>query len=172
MEHRNREETVFHEIPPLFDGQSRVLVLGSIPSPKSREQGFYYGHPRNRFWSVMAAVLGEPFPETVEARREMMLRRHIAMWDVLASCRICGASDLSIRDAEPNDLDTVLRRAPIEAVFTTGKKAGTLYERFDRYGLPHICLPSTSPANAAMKEADLVRAYGVIAERLRGQAPE
>ena len=96
--------TVTHEIQPVFDSRSRVLLLGTMPSPSSREQGFYYGHPQNRFWRVIAAIFDEPAPRTIEEKRDMLLRHPIALWDVLASCEIEGASDASIRDAQPNDL--------------------------------------------------------------------
>ena len=106
-------DTVFHELPPVFDKESRILVLGTIPSPKSREQGFYYGHPRNRFWKMMALVFEEPMPETVEERRTMALRNHVAIWDVLASCTIRGAEDASIRDVAVSytHLDVYKRQA-------------------------------------------------------------
>ena len=114
---------IVHSIPPTFDERSRVLVLGTMPSPASRELGFNYGHPRNRFWSVMAQLAGEPLPATNERKRDFCLRHHIALWDVLAECRIEGASDASIRDAVPNKLTDITRAAPIEAVFCTGAKS-------------------------------------------------
>ena len=157
-------EHVFHTIPPLFDERSRVLILGSFPSPKSREVGFYYGHPQNRFWKTLAAVLGEPFPADVPARREMCLRRGIALWDVAAECDITGASDASMRSVVPNDYSVILSACDIRAVFTTGKLAGRLYERFT--GRRAVCLPSTSPANRAVSDEQLIRAYSAIAEIL------
>ena len=159
---------VTHQFGPCYDQRSRVLILGSIPSPKSREQGFYYGHPRNRFWRVMADVLGEPFPETVEARKAFLLRNRIALWDVLASCRIRGADDSSIREPIPNDLGLILQEAPIEAVFTTGKKAKELYDRMcrDRWGIEAFNLPSTSPANCACSYEKLLAEYGRVVEYL------
>ncbi|MCD8221241.1 MAG: DNA-deoxyinosine glycosylase [Clostridiales bacterium] len=155
---------VFHEFGPVYDETSRVLVLGTIPSPKSREQGFYYGHPRNRFWKILSAVWEEEEPVTVEDRRAFVLRHHIALWDVLASCRIRGASDASIRDAVPNDLKQVIQAAPIRAVFCTGTRAMDLYNRYCRasVGLDGIRLPSTSPANCAVSEAKLMEAYRMI----------
>ena len=114
---------VVHPLAPVFDKDSRVLILGTMPSPKSRETGFYYGHPQNRFWRVMAQLLDEPFPASREERLALALRRHFALWDVLASCEIRGADDGSIRAPEANDLSAVLDRAPIRAVFTTGTKA-------------------------------------------------
>lgn len=154
-------DTVFHELPPVFDKESRILVLGTIPSPKSREQGFYYGHPRNRFWKMMALVFEELMPETVEERRTMALRNHVAIWDVLASCTIRGAEDASIRDVVPNDIRLILSQADIRAVFTTGTKAAALYRKYCEpvCGMPCISLPSTSPANCRMKDEELLKYY-------------
>lgn len=163
--------TVTHEIQPVFDSRSRVLLLGTIPSPASREQGFYYGHPQNRFWRVLAAIFDEPAPRTIEEKRDMLLRHHIALWDVLASCEIEGASDASIRDAQPNDLARIFDAADIRAVFATGTKAGELYRKLIEPTLDAPCttLPSTSPANAKMKLADLVDAYGKALLPLLGE---
>lgn len=159
---------VEHTFEPVFDSASRVLVLGSIPSPKSREQGFYYGHPRNRFWPVLARVLGEEQPGTIEEKKALALSRHVAVWDVLAGCDIHGADDGSIRNPRPNDLNRIIGQAPIQAIFTTGAKAGALYKRFCRpvTGMDAILLPSTSPANCRMTEEVLVAAYSAILEFL------
>lgn len=108
-------ETIVHDIPPLYDAESRVLLLGSLPSPASREAHFFYGHPRNRFWPVLAAVLGEPVPETIAEKQAMCRRHHIALWDTVAKCDIAGASDTSIRNAEPNDIGRLLRESKIRA---------------------------------------------------------
>lgn len=163
-------ELVTHTIEPVFDGRSRVLVLGTMPSPASRAAAFYYGHPQNRFWRVMERLFGLPDRELSEngARRLFLLRERIALWDVLSSCRIAGASDASIADARPNDLTRVLAAAPIEAVFTTGSKAHALYRRFDEelLGMPAIALPSTSAANARMRLPELVERYRVILDYL------
>lgn len=163
--------TVTHEIQPVFDSRSRVLLLGTMPSPASREQGFYYGHPQNRFWRVLAAIFDEPAPRAIEEKRDMLLRHHIALWDVLASCEIEGASDASIRDARPNDLARIFDAADIRAVFATGTKAGELYRKLiePTLGVPCTTLPSTSPANAKMKLADLVGAYGKALLPLLGE---
>lgn len=163
--------TVTHEIQPVFDSRSRVLLLGTMPSPASREQGFYYGHPQNRFWRVLAAIFDEPAPRTIEEKRDMLLRHHIALWDVLSSCEIEGASDASIRDAQPNDLARIFDAADIRAVFATGTKAGELYRKLIEPTLDAPCttLPSTSPANAKMKLADLVDAYGKALLPLLGE---
>ncbi len=161
-------ETVFHEFPPLFDKDSRVLILGTIPSPKSREQGFYYGHPRNRFWKVLAHVLGEKEPQTTEQKKEMVLKHHVALWDVLASCSIEGASDSSIRDVVPNDMNVILSLADIKAVFTTGTKATALYQKYceSKCGKACIGLPSTSPANCRVSDEELLKAYRKILDYL------
>lgn len=163
--------TVTHEIQPVFDSRSRVLLLGTMPSPASREQGFYYGHPQNRFWRVIAVIFDEPAPQTIEEKRDMLLRHHVALWDVLASCEIEGASDASIRDAQPNDLAHIFDAADIRAVFATGTKAGELYRKLiePTLGVPCTTLPSTSPANAKMKLADLVDAYGKALLPLLGE---
>lgn len=163
--------TVTHEIQPVFDSRSRVLLLGTMPSPASREQGFYYGHPQNRFWRMLAAIFDEPVPRTIEEKRDMLLRHHIALWDVLASCEIEGASDASIRDAQPNDLARIFDAADIRAVFATGTKAGELYRKLiePTLGVPCTTLPSTSPANAKMKLADLVDAYSKALLPLLGE---
>lgn len=163
--------TVTHEIQPVFDSRSRVLLLGTMPSPASREQGFYYGHPQNRFWRVLAAIFNEPAPRTIDEKRDMLLRHHIALWDVLASCEIEGASDASIRDAQPNDLARIFDVADIRAVFATGTKAGELYHKLiePTLGVPCTTLPSTSPANAKMKLDDLTDAYGKALLPLLGE---
>ena len=116
-------QTVVHTIPPLYDSHSRVLLLGSIPSPKSREIGFFYGHPQNRFWRVLAAVLGEEVPQTIDEKRAMCLKHHVALWDTIARCDIAGASDTSIRNAEPNDIGKLVRESEITRIFATGGRA-------------------------------------------------
>lgn len=159
-------EHVTHEFPPVFDGNSRVLILGTIPSPKSRELGFYYMHPQNRFWRMLCAVLGEDVPPCAEDRRGLCLRRGIALWDVLESCDIIGAEDSSIRSAVPNDLRLIIDHCPIRAVFTTGKKAHALYLRHFPDLPRDICLPSTSPANRTISESAMLEEYRRIAEFL------
>ena len=138
-----------HTLEPVFDEYSRVLVLGTMPSPKSREVGFYYGHPQNRFWRVLAAVLGENVPQTVEEKKAMLLRHGVALWDVIASCEIAGSSDASITNVVPNDLSRILSAAPVRRIFCNGGTAQRWYRRYDeaRWGKA-VPLPSTSPANA------------------------
>lgn len=157
---------VTHEFGPFYSKNSKVLILGSIPSPKSREQGFYYGHPRNRFWMVMADLLQEDFPETVDERKLMLSKHNIALWDVLASCEIRGADDSSIRNPKANDLNLILDEANIRAIFATGKKAAHMYDKFCRSkcGMEVICLPSTSPANCGCSYENLKKEYSRILE--------
>ena len=163
------QEHVTHSFPPLFDGDSRVLILGSMPSPKSREQGFYYGHPQNRFWKVMAAVLGEEIPVTVEEKKAMMHRHSIALWDSLEECDIRGASDSSIQNPVPADIPSVLKKTKIRAIFTTGAAAYKYYTEYNYplTGIPAVRLPSTSPANCAVSFEALVKAYGAVADALK-----
>lgn len=157
-------QTVVHTIPPLYDRYSRVLLLGSIPSPKSREIGFFYGHPQNRFWRVLAAVLGEEVPQTIEDKRAMCLKHHVALWDTIARCDIVGASDTSIRNAEPNDIGKLVRESEITRIFATGGKSAELYRKLiePTLHIPITQLPSTSPANAAWSLERLIEAYRVI----------
>ena len=157
-------QTVVHNIPPLYNSDSRVLLLGSIPSPKSREVGFFYGHPQNPFWRVLAAVLGEELPATIAEKRAMCLKHHIALWDTIARCDIAGASDTSIKNAVPNDIGRLLRESKIERIFATGGKSAELYRKLvePRTHVPITQLPSTSPANAAWSLERLVEGYRVI----------
>ncbi len=140
-----------HPIPPLYDNTSAILILGSFPSVRSREAGFFYGHPQNRFWRVTAAVTGAEVPQSIPEKREFLLSHHIALWDVIASCEITGSSDSSIRNVIPNDLSPILSAAPIRCVYVNGQIAAKYYEKYQRpvTGIPAVCLPSTSPANAA-----------------------
>jgi hypoxanthine-DNA glycosylase len=160
----NRTATVVHPFEPVYDRKSRILVLGTMPSPASRTQGFYYGHPRNRFWQVLAAVFEESFPQTVEERRSLMLRQGIALWDVLASCEICGAADSSIENPVCNDLRGLIAKTGITRVFTTGTKAHIFYTRLGLplTGFPAEALPSTSGANARYSLAELTERYKAL----------
>lgn len=155
---------VRHTIDPVFDADSRVLMLGTMPSPKSRETGFYYGHPQNRFWKVIAALFDEPVPEGNDQKRDLALRHGIALWDVLSECTIEGASDGTIADCVPNNIGSILAKAPIQAVFCTGAKAAELYGKYcePQTGVACTRLPSTSPANAAKSLEQLVEAYRII----------
>ena len=171
---------VTHEFGPVWDHRSRVLILGSIPSPNSREAGFYYMFPRNRFWPVLAALFDQPVPEPDPAvRARFALNHRIALWDVIQECDIHGASDASITNVVPTDIAGLLDRAPIDTIFTTGRKAGQLYRRYclpdlekKGYRPTMINLPSTSPANAAMGRADLIKAYQPIRKALDDKEPK
>lgn len=155
-----------HPIPPVFDGRSRVLILGSFPSVRSRETGFYYGHPQNRFWKVLAALFQEDIPGTNEEKRAFLLEHGVALWDVIASCEITGSSDSSITHVTPNDLSRILDHAPVQAVFLNGKTAEKYFLRYGTSGreIPAVCLPSTSPANAARSLADLIEAWAPVGQ--------
>ncbi|MBR0161700.1 MAG: DNA-deoxyinosine glycosylase [Oscillospiraceae bacterium] len=159
-------ERLVHPFPPTWNGQSRILILGSFPSVKSREMAFFYGHPQNRFWHVVSAVFSDAFPKTVEERRAFLLRHRIAAWDVIASCSIVGSSDSSIRDAVANDIRPILDGAEIRQIYVNGKTAFRLYEKYllPLTGRDAVCLPSTSPANAAWSLERLIEAWSVIAE--------
>ena len=153
-----------HPFGPLFDEHSRVLILGSFPSVKSREMNFFYGHPRNRFWPLIALLTGSAPPADIPAKRELILQNHLALWDVIASCEIRGSSDSSIRNAVANDLSRILGSAPIGRIYTNGSLAGKLYEKyqFPVTGIRAVTLPSTSPANAAWSLERLAEAWRVV----------
>ena len=157
-----REQSLKHPIPPTWNEHSEVLILGSFPSVKSREMGYFYGHPQNRFWKVLAGIFHEDVPQTIEERRAFLLRNHIAVWDVLASCRITGSSDSSIRDAVPNDIRPILSGSHIRLICCNGRKSHDIYRKYmePQTGLPAVCLPSTSPANAAWSLERLIQAWG------------
>lgn len=157
---------VLHPFGPLYDENSRVLILGSFPSVKSREQQFFYGHPKNRFWPLLAALTGEKIPRNIEEKKQLALKNGIALWDVIASCEIVGSSDSSIRNAKPNDITPILEKTAVRKIFTNGKTADSLYMRyiFPVTGIPSVCLPSTSPANAAWNMERLLSAWQVITQ--------
>jgi hypoxanthine-DNA glycosylase len=158
------EERTFHQISPVWDSDSRILILGSFPSVKSREAGFFYGHPQNRFWKVMAAVLEAPVPATIEEKRAMLLHNHIALWDVIASCRITGSSDSSIKDVVPNPIGEILEQAQIVQICANGATAWKLYEKYirDMVRMEAVRLPSTSPANAAWSLERLIEEWRAV----------
>lgn len=155
-----------HTIKPVYDSQSRILILGSFPSVKSREQQFFYGHKQNRFWRVLAQVFACAVPQDITQKREMLLSHHVAVWDVIASCEITGSSDASIRNVTPNDLSPILLQADIRTIYTNGGKAQQLYQKyiFPVNGRGAVSLPSTSPANAGYSLERLVEAWQVIRE--------
>ena len=155
-----------HPFGPLFNEDSRVLILGSFPSVKSREQNFFYGHPQNRFWKVVAAVLRQPVPGTIEEKKELILSGRLALWDSIASCEITGSSDASIRNAQANDISIILENSKIERIYCNGRKSHELYRKYiePQTGREAVCLPSTSPANAQWTLEKLINAWAVIAE--------
>lgn len=155
-----------HPIPPLYDENSKVLILGSFPSVKSREEMFFYGHPQNRFWKVLARVFDEDVPKDIPEKKEFLHRNHIALWDVICSCDIEGSSDSSIRNVTPNNLRIVLDNASIDRIYVNGKTAEKYYKKYIEkdIGVKAVCLPSTSPANAAWNPDRLVEAWSVVTD--------
>ena len=147
----NTYEHICQTFEPVFDKDSRILILGSLPSVRSREQGFYYGHPRNRFWRLVADLVNKPEPESIEEKKALLLSSHIAVWDVIKECDIIGSSDQSIKNAVAADIRPLLESTDIKAVFLNGSAAGRLYERYimPQVNICAVTLPSTSPANAA-----------------------
>ena len=152
---------ISHTFLPVYDENSKLLILGSFPSVKSREQGFYYGHPQNRFWKVLAAVCAFEVPQTIEEKKQMLLANHIAIWDVIDSCDIIGSSDSSIKNVVPADIAGLLPKTNITRIFANGKTAGNLYKKFseESTGIQAVVLPSTSPANAAFSLERLVECW-------------
>lgn len=164
MKEIQESNRIFHTFSPIYNENSRILILGSFPSVKSRENQFYYGHPKNRFWKVVAGVYDVKVPETIEEKKEMLMELGIAIWDVIASCRIHGSSDSSIRDVEVNDFSTILKESKVRKIYVNGTKAYELYEKYakERTGIPAVKLPSTSPANAAWSVEKLIEAWKCI----------
>ena len=159
-------EHITHSFEPVYDKNSRILILGTLPSVKSRENNFYYGHKQNRFWKVLAYLLEEPVPGTIDEKKNMLLAHHIAIWDVIQSCDIKGSSDSSIKNVEPTDIRRILAEADIRHIFTNGNKAGQLYQKYQLplAGMEAVTLPSTSPANAAWTLEKLCERWKVILE--------
>lgn len=155
-------EHITHSFEPVYDENSRILILGTLPSVKSRENNFYYGHKQNRFWKLLAHLLDEPVPETIDEKKYMLLKNHIAIWDVIQSCDIKGSSDSSIRNVEPTDIRKILAAADIKQVIANGNKAGSLYKKYQLplTGMEAVTLPSTSPANAAWTFEKLCNTWG------------
>lgn len=153
-----------HPFPPLFDSQSDTLILGSFPSVKSREAMFFYGHPQNRFWRVIAALYGEEVPVTTEEKSALILRNHLALWDSIKSCTITGSSDSSVRDAVPNDLSVIIQNSRVDRVFCNGALSYKLYTKyvFSQSGIEAVKLPSTSPANAVYSLDRLTREWRIL----------
>lgn len=155
---------IIHPIPPLYGKDSKTLILGSFPSVKSREAAFFYGHPQNRFWAVIAAVFGEEKPQTVEEKKRLALSNGLALWDVIAQCEIMGSADSTISDVTANDLSVILENSSVDRIFVNGKAAEKYYNKhtYPKTGIKAICLPSTSPANAAWSFERLVEAWKII----------
>lgn len=155
---------ISHIFDPIYNKHSKILILGTMPSPKSRENGFYYMHPQNRFWPVISLILSHPIPESIEDKKNFLLNNNIALWDVLKSCDISGASDSSIKNPVANDINIILSNADIKAIFTTGTKAYNLYNRlcYPNTKFKAIKLPSTSPANCRMNIYQLTEQYKII----------
>lgn len=153
-----------HRIPPVYDNKSKVLILGSFPSVKSREANFYYGHPKNRFWKLISAIFEAELPQTESKKRSVLLLNNIALWDVVAMCKIKGSSDTSISDVVPNDIETILKCANIEKIFFNGKTAQKLYDKHFgcKIKIPVYTLPSSSPANASYTFERLLEEWSEI----------
>ena len=153
-----------HTFEPVFNKESKILILGSFPSVKSRKNNFYYGHPQNRFWKVLAKIFEVEVPQTIEEKKEFLLEHHIAVWDVIESCTIIGSSDSSIKDVVVNDFSKVLENSEIETIYVNGGKAYELYHKYaeKQTGMEAVKLPSTSPANAAWSLERLCEAWGII----------
>ncbi|MBQ9307891.1 MAG: DNA-deoxyinosine glycosylase [Clostridia bacterium] len=155
-------QSLVHPFPPLVCPESRILILGSFPSVKSREQQFFYGHPQNRFWRLLARVYDTKVPETIEEKTALVFAHHLALWDSVGSCTVKGSSDASIRDVVPNDLSRVFSVAPIERILLNGSLSGKTYQRYleAKTGIPGLVMPSTSPANAAFSLERLAEIWG------------
>lgn len=155
---------VLHNIPPEYDKNSKTLILGSFPSVKSREQEFFYGHGKNRFWKVLSTIFSDSEPVTIEEKKAFLKRHKIALWDVIYSCSITGSADSSIKDVVPNDLSAILSNSAVSKIFVNGKTAYKYYKKYIENSIcvPAICLPSTSPANAGIGLARLVEEWSII----------
>lgn len=152
---------ISHTFEPIYNEDSRILILGSFPSVKSRENNFYYGHPQNRFWKVIAKVTNQKEPVTIDEKKKLLLDNHIAIWDVIASCSIQGSSDSSIKDVLVNDFTDILQNSSIHTIYVNGNKAYELYHKYaeEKAGMKAVKLPSTSPANAAWSVERLCEAW-------------
>ena len=157
---KKKEEKIIHPLKPIFNSNSKILILGTMPSIKSRENNMYYSHPKNRFWDVLSYLFCEEIPSSNKDKEAFLLKHNIALWDVLKSCKIKGSSDSSITDPIINDFNLIFKKANIKAVFTTGKKATKLYK--DLTGNESIYLPSTSPANCSLSIETLIDSYSII----------
>ena len=157
-------ENIIHPFKPLYNAKSKILILGTFPSVKSRETGFYYGHPQNRFWKVIAEITKSELPENTAGKRRMLLSNNIAIWDVIASCTISDSSDATIRNVIPNDFTDILKKSAITKIYANGAKSYELYRKYaeEKTGIKAVKLPSTSPANAAWNCERLCEAWKCI----------
>ena len=160
----DKKTMIKHPFPPLYNSNSKILILGSFPSVKSREQLFFYGHPQNRFWKVLSQIFEAPVPVSIEEKKEFLLNNGIALWDVIASCDIEGSSDSSIKNVTANNLSIILDNSKIEKIFVNGKTAEKYYNKYTKNIIKKeaVCLPSTSPANAAWSLDKLIQAWRII----------
>ena len=157
-------QKIIHPIPPLYDAESKILILGSFPSIKSREAMFFYGHPQTRFWPLLARLSGEDVPTSIEEKKSLVLRHRVALWDSIHSCTIVGSSDSSVRDVVPNDLSVILDNSKVERIYCNGALSHKMYTKYiyPTTGITAVKLPSTSPANAAFNMDRLEKEWQVI----------
>ncbi|MFH1879739.1 MAG: DNA-deoxyinosine glycosylase [Bacillota bacterium] len=169
---KRKSEALIHPFQPIADDNSKVLVLGSFPSVKSRETMFYYGHPQNRFWRVLAALFGEQVPQSVDGKTALLLKHHVALWDVVSACDILSSADSALTPLTFSDIASLLRKIQIRRVFANGQKAGMLYRRHleKETGMSITILPSTSPANAAWQLERLITAWKPVGDAAGKQA--
>ncbi len=160
-------EHIKHGFEPVYDKNSKILILGTLPSVKSRENDFYYGHPQNRFWRLVSQLLNEPLPMSTDEKKAMLLKHGIALWDVAAECDIMGSSDSSIKNVVPTDINIILKTADIKQIYANGRTAEKLYNKYQKNicGRDIVCLPSTSPANAAWNMERLLTAWSGIIKK-------
>ena len=158
----SKYEHIVHPFPPLYDENSEILILGSLPSVKSREQLFFYGHPQNRFWKVIAAITGEKVPGSIKEKKELLHRNHIALWDTIYSCDIIGSSDSSIKNVVPTNLTEIMEQSKVEWIYCNGNTSGKYFRKYQQnvLGKQAVILPSTSPANAAYSLEKLIDIWG------------
>ena len=159
------EHVTHDDVKPVYNEHSQILILGSMPSKKSREAKFYYAHPQTRFWGILAKL----FQESIVDKRNFVLKHNIALWDVISACDIEASSDASIKNVIPNDLTKILNTSPIKAIFTNGKTAEKYYQKYiyPLTKISSICLPSTSPANCRIKEEQLIEEWSTILKYLK-----
>ena len=164
MSERQVYQHVVHTFGPVYNENSRILILGSMPSPASREAGFYYGHPRNRFWKVLAELFGVPLPESIEEKKTLVLSQEIALWDAIEECDIIGASDSSVKNVVPTKIPELLKQTQVERILCNGALSKKIYDKFqlEQTGIPAVQMPSTSPANAAWSLEKLVEEWKII----------